>query len=217
MSQKTFEQLRRQYEQKKHLIQARLHDFAALWEKKDNNLLFEELCYCILTANASAEMGERAIQAIRPYFLNDDPATLAKRLKESSYRFPNKRAEYICATREYLQEHYNFDLVNLIAKFNDPQERRDFFAKNKNIKGIGYKEASHFLRNIGFRGYAILDKHILKTLCEFDIICAIPKTLTRKRYLELEIKLKNFAKEINIDFDELDLLLWSEKTGKILK
>jgi N-glycosylase/DNA lyase len=90
-------------------------------------------------------------------------------------------------------------------------------AKNKNIKGIGYKEASHFLRNIGFSGYGILDKHILNTLYEFKVINNPKPPSTRDKYLYTEEKLKGLAEILEIHMDELDLLLWSEKTGEILK
>ena len=108
-------------------------------------------------------------------------------------------------------------LMLLIESFDDRMKLRDFFAANKGIKGIGYKEASHFLRNIGFKGYAILDKHILRSLNEFGIISSPDPPTSRSKYLEIEAKMKKFAQEINIDFDDLDLLLWSNRTGEILK
>jgi N-glycosylase/DNA lyase len=40
---------------------------------------------------------------------------------------------------------------------------------------------------------------------------------TRARYLDIEERLKSLAREIRIDFDELDLVLWSMKTGEVLK
>jgi len=89
--------------------------------------------------------------------------------------------------------------------------------KEKGIKGLGYKEASHFLRNIGFRGYAILDKHVLNCLFELKIIDDPKPPSTRSKYLKVEEKLRQFASEIKIDFDEMDLVLWSMKTGEVLK
>jgi N-glycosylase/DNA lyase len=73
------------------------------------------------------------------------------------------------------------------------------------------------LRNIGFRGYAILDKHILARLAEFEVIDGPRPPSSKKRYVELEGKMKLFSESIDIDFDELDLLLWYTKTGVILK
>ncbi|MEM2975891.1 MAG: N-glycosylase, partial [Candidatus Bathyarchaeia archaeon] len=86
----------------------------------------------------------------------------------------------------------------------------------KNIKGIGYKEASHFLRNIGFTNLAIIDFHILNILTRHKLIKK-PKTLTRKNYLEIEQTLKNIAEKLNLTLAELDLYLWYIETNKILK
>ena len=93
----------------------------------------------------------------------------------------------------------------------------DWLVREKGIKGLGYKEASHYLRNIGFSGYAILDKHVLRCLFELKIIDEPKPPNTRSRYLTVEEKLKQFAAGAGIDFDELDLVLWSIKTGEILK
>ena len=96
-------------------------------------------------------------------------------------------------------------------------ERRDWLAQTKQIKGLGYKESSHFLRNIGYRGYAILDKHILNSMAELGFIDDPKPPSNRTRYLATEVLLKQFADNLEIDFDELDLVLWSIKTGEILK
>ena len=105
-----------------------------------------------------------------------------------------------------------------LGRFGDDRDgRRDFLAANPGIKGIGYKEASHFLRNVGFNGYAILDKHILRTLTEFGVIDSPKPPTTKKKYLDIEERMREFSVKICIDVDELDLLLWSNKTGEILK
>jgi N-glycosylase/DNA lyase len=96
-------------------------------------------------------------------------------------------------------------------------ERRDWLARERRIKGLGYKESSHYLRNVGYRGYAILDKHILRCLAELGVVETPDPPTTRSRYLAAEEKLREFARRARIDFDELDLVLWSMKTGEILK
>jgi len=101
--------------------------------------------------------------------------------------------------------------------FSDPVERRDWLAQEKQVKGLGYKEASHFLRNIGVKGHAILDKHVMRCLAEIGVIDTAKPPATRRQYLEVEQQLVRFAREIRIDFDELDLVLWSMKTGEVLK
>jgi len=85
------------------------------------------------------------------------------------------------------------------------------------VRGLAYKESSHFLRNIGYTGYAILDKHVFGRLFEFGVTDTDKPPTTRTRYLEAEKRMKDFARRIRIDFDELDLLLWYTKTGEILK
>ena len=104
-----------------------------------------------------------------------------------------------------------------LETFDDSFERRDWLAQEPRIKGLGYKEASHFLRNIGFKGYGILDKHIVRCLAELGLIDSAKPPTSRKRYVEIEARMRHFAGEAGIDFDELDLLLWSIKTGEVLK
>lgn len=185
-------------------------------EIKDDHRIFEELAFCIFTANTSAEMGAKAVDAVRNVLINGDASDMTRRL-EGIYRFNNVRPAHIIHTRNYLKNSLNFQLKNKIKSFKDKIELRDFFALNKDIKGLGYKEASHFLRNIGFKGYAILDKHIINSLFEFGILKTNDKPRNNKEYLEIEQKFKDFSKEIGIDMDELDLLLWSRKNGRILK
>ncbi len=104
-----------------------------------------------------------------------------------------------------------------LESFTDPLARRDWLARERRIKGLGYKEASHFLRNVGYRGYAILDKHILRSLAELGVIDSPQPPSTRAKYLAVEERLRGFARDLHINFDELDLVLWSMKTGEILK
>jgi len=108
-------------------------------------------------------------------------------------------------------------LRNKLHGFGCPDDRRDWLVKEKGIKGLGYKEASHFLRNIGFKGYAILDKHVLKCLAELKLIDEPKPPNTRTKYLSFEARLKDLTQLTGIDFDELDLVLWSMKTGVVLK
>jgi len=84
------------------------------------------------------------------------------------------------------------------------------------VKGIGYKESSHFLRNVGFDDYAIIDFHIIDLLVKYQLIKR-PKTITKNKYLEIEKILKKIAEKTNLTLAELDLYLWYMETGKILK
>lgn len=212
----SYEKLRQAYIEKKDLIRARLKEFRRVYREGDDKRIFEELAFCICTAGASAKMGLKSVDALSAILLDGSLQKFRRRLN-GIHRYPNHRPAYIIHTREYLKSEYGFNLKELIGSFEDPLERRDFFANNRDIKGIGYKESSHFLRNIGFSGYGILDKHILNTLYELGIIESPKPPSTRDRYIAIENSLKQFADDIGIPMDELDLLLWSEKTGEILK
>lgn len=204
------------YKKIKSKIKARLKEFEDVRKYGDDKRIFEELCFCILTANASAKMGMKCMELIKPALFSGSGKYISKKIK-GHYRFWRVRPEYIVHTREYLSNNYGLKIKDLISSFKNNNELRDFFALNKDIKGIGFKEASHFLRNIGFKGYAILDKHILNCLCEYGIIDCIEPVNTKRKYIETENKMKKFAGKINVKIDELDLLLWSSKTGEILK
>ena len=212
---KYIDKLRQSYAAKMPLIKQRMQEFEEVYKQGDE-AIFKELCFCIFTAGASARMGLSCIDAIEDIILTGTADELAARI-ERKHRYPQARAEYIVHTRNYLQSEWNSQIKKLIESFQDRLELRDFFATSKGIKGIGYKEASHFLRNIGLRGYAILDIHVLRSLHELGVIESSKPPANRKKYLEIEAKMKEFAEEIHIDFDDLDLLLWSNKTGEILK
>jgi len=161
-------------------------------------------------------MGLRAVDAVRNVLITGTPAEMTRRL-EGIYRFSNVRPAHIIHTRNYLKNSLDFELKKKIKSFKNKNELRDFFALNKGIKGLAYKESSHFLRNIGFKGYAILDKHIINSLHEFGVLPTNDKPKNPRNYLEIEQKFIDFSKQIGIGMDELDLLLWSRKNGRILK
>ena len=176
------------------------------------------MVYCIFTAGASAKMGLRSVEAVRPLLAQGQQPAMTRALVASgAHRFPNARPGYVVLTRDYLQSSFSMRLRERLNSFSDPFERRDWLAQEPRIKGLGYKEASHYLRNIGFKGYSILDKHVVRCLAELDVIDSPKPPTNRNRYLEIENTMRQFAGEVGIDFDELDLVLWSIKTGEILK
>jgi N-glycosylase/DNA lyase len=212
----TLDSIRAAHRERGDAIRARLAEFRAVWECSNDERLFEELAYCIFTAGASARMGLRSVEAARPW-LKDATRDQLTQVLLGRHRYPAARAGYIVATREFLRDDCGLRLRERLESFADPMERRDWVARSKGVKGIGYKEASHFLRNIGLRGYAILDKHILRCLHEVGVLDSPLPPANRARYLATETRLRQFADEQRIDFDELDLVLWSMKTGEILK
>jgi len=203
---KAIEYLKRS--QVRTLVEKRISEFKNL-RRKPSREIFKELCFCILCANYSAERSIKIQREIDEGFLTFSESQLIEKLKETGHRFPKTRASYIISARKYRDS-----IKNIVESFKDPRELRDWLVKN--IRGIGPKEASHFLRNIGYVDLAILDFHILDLLARYGII-EKPKTLTRLRYLKIEEKLREIAKRVGLNMAELDLYLWYMETGKVLK
>jgi len=191
----------------KNQIDKRIQEFKSI-NKKSNDEIFKELCFCILTANYNAEKTIKIQNEIGECFVSDNQNELQEKLKTYGHRFPNKRAEYIHKAKNCK------DKLNEVVSFHDKKAIREWLVNN--VKGLGYKETSHLLRNLGFDDYAIIDFHIIDILVENNVIQR-PKTLTKNHYLEIENTLRILAQKTNLTLAELDLYLWYIETGKILK
>jgi N-glycosylase/DNA lyase len=212
----TFEKIRAAHRERREEIRRRLGEFKAVKSEQSDDRLWEEMVFCFFTGGCSAMMGLRSLEKVRPLLKKGTRKQLARALT-GVHRYPNARARYIVESREFLRRDCDLRLSERLSGFSCDIERRDWLVREKGIKGLGYKEASHFLRNVGYRGYAILDKHVLRCLAELKIIDEPKPPNTRARYLTVEGKLRELTNAVNIDFDELDLVLWSIKTGMILK
>jgi N-glycosylase/DNA lyase len=212
----TIEKIKQAHAARRAEIRTRLAEFEEIWRTGGDEKLWEEMVFCFFTGGCSAKMGLRSIEAVRSLLISGTHEELMNALV-GKHRYPRARAGYIVASREFLHEHCGLQLRKKLESFENPLERRDWLVKEKRIKGLGYKEASHFLRNIGLKGYAILDKHILRSLTELKIISDPKPPNSRLKYLTVEKELKKLALLSEIDFDELDLVLWSMKTGEVLK
>jgi len=209
-------ELQQKYYQKRRDIENRLNDFHSNF-KQDDKYIFAELCFCLLTPQNKAKSAWRVIEKLKENGLLYNGT--AKEMKKwmASVRFNKNKSTYLENARRLFSDNDG----NIIIK-DKMNAIPDVFALRKwlieNVKGMGYKEASHFLRNVGFGDdIAILDRHILKNLVKYGVISEIPKSLTEKKYLEIEQKMKCFAQSAGIPFSHLDLLWWSEETGEIFK
>lgn len=186
------------------LIEQRLKEFKKL-KQSDSVNWFSELCFCILTANSKAENAIKIQQEIGSAgFINLTEFEISNIIKKHKHRFHNNKAKYIAAARDFK------NIKDLIFNKTGLQAR-EFIVKN--IKGLGYKEASHFLRNVGYDDVAIIDRHILRFMHHQNLIPLIPKHISVKFYLECEQILSKFE----IQLSRLDLIIWQKMTGKVLK
>lgn len=212
----TLDSIKAAHQERRREIRARLAEFREIWRSGSDEKLWEEMVFCFFTGGCSARMGLNSVEAVR-HLIGEGSHEEVMNALVGRHRYPRARARYVIASRDFLTEHCGMRLREKLWGFRDRHARRDWLVKEKGIKGLGYKEASHYLRNIGFKGYAILDKHILRSLFELGYIDDPKPPSTRAKYLATEEKLKLLAEKTGIDFDELDFVLWSMKTGEILK
>ena len=184
-------------------------DFSPFLKLKIKATLWSELAFCISTANSSAISGLYFQKRLENFELQDANIMRVERLlKAAGVRFYSRKAKYV------VDALLNFDNVYRILRLRDKKARELLV---KTVKGLGYKEASHFLRNVGRKDVAIIDRHILRWLYEKDYIDKVPSNVGKRTYLELETILKDLSYDRGISLAELDLILWYEKTKKILK
>ncbi len=194
-------------------IVGRLDEF-----KKNNTKqkIEKEFFFCLLTPQCRAKVCWDNIEALSSSGLLYSGSEQDISNNFRGIRFRNNKAHYIVEAREkFFNGSGSF--LRLISEEKDSFFLRQYIVKN--IKGMGYKEASHFLRNIG-KGdeLSILDRHILRGLKKTSVIEEIPESLSEKKYLEIEKAMKKFAIEkVKVPVAHLDFLFWYLFNGEIFK
>lgn len=197
------------------------------WREMKEEELWYELCTCILSSNVPYEMATSASMHLSKRGLlefghparGDMKSVIARELSRPlylpkkrdgsfrRYRFPNVRAANIVGAAKFLRHNGN-GLSSILRSFDSDIKTRDFLAAY--VPGVGLKEASHFLRNIGYStSLAIIDSHIVNflrdTLLSGDIDT---RTITQKTYTRLEDIMRNIARSQGLDLSILDHAIW---------
>ena len=211
-----FKEIEKIYKEKKSDFKKRLQEFRDTWNKGTNKDIHLELSFCILTPQSKALNAWQAITNLK-----EDNLIFTGSAEEmveylNIVRFKNNKSKFLVALREQMTKNGEIVTKDFFSSIPTTFEKREWIVKN--IKGMSYKEAGHFLRNVGFGSeVAILDRHILRNLVKLEVIDEIPKTLSPKIYLEIEKKMKEYCKFVKIPMDEMDLLLWYKEAGVIFK
>lgn len=213
-----FYEIEKIYKKIKPDIKKRLKEFKNIWKQGSNEDIHLELSFCILTPQSKAVNAWKAISNLK-----ENNLIFTGKIEEiveylNIVRFKNNKAKYLVELREQMRDKKTNKVItkDFFSSIKDTLEKREWIVKN--IKGMSYKEASHFLRNVGFgENIAILDRHILKNLQKLSVIEELPKTLTTKLYFEIEQKMRDYCEFIKIPMDEMDLLLWYKEAGEIFK
>jgi len=204
------------YSEIKSDIRKRLKEFSLIKKESNNDIIFKELCFCVLTPQSKARNAWKAIESLSDSgkLSIGDYSEIAEKL--NIVRFKNNKANYLINLRNLFFNEKENRIIKLLKSDKSIIDKRKWLVTN--IKGIGFKEASHFLRNTGYyEEITILDRHILKNLKELNVIDEIPKTISEKRYLEIENKMKQFSTKINIPIEYLDFVFWHKETSDIFK
>lgn len=187
-----------------------MREFAGI-DRDDVQRLFSELCFCICTPQTRARAAHRAVKRLEESQLlwHGDKSQISQLLASEGVRFPNVKAGYIVASRARASS-----LPTYVRAGDGKSIRKTLMSC---FPGLGMKEASHFLRNIGFIDVAILDRHVLRWMVRVGVIKRPPRSLTARRYMILERKFYRLSEIAGIPPAALDLVMWSAETGEVFK
>ena len=193
------------YHSKKKDLQVKLNSFKSISDEQQ----FHEFLFCLLTPQSNAQKCWSAVEEL----IKLDKPTLGKvtTILKSRTRFHNTKAKRIMNAYKIWPE------IKTIIKTHqgDTKDLRNLISEK--VNGYGLKEAGHFLRNIGKSNnkIAILDRHIIRHMESNNI--KVDKIKNYNHYLALEEQYLNFAQQLKIPADELDMFWWSQENGEIFK
>ncbi len=179
--------------------------------------VFYMLIFCLLVPQSKQVLAEKAADGLRDHKFYQKPMSmedLAAYLKGKA-RFHNTKAKRLLAARKtFLKGNF---WEGLKSKYLSYQSASNEKSRNRilvhtrswldsKIDGMGLKLASHFMRNVGMRGLAILDSHVRQAIKDRMGIGNPGDQLKRDEYYILETKVKEYADRVGITLDELDLL-----------
>jgi N-glycosylase/DNA lyase len=194
--------------QQRLAIEAALESFAAITPDQ----WFYEMCFCLCTPQSKATNAAIVVEKLKKMRFAEHPFDVTGILGDPNnyIRFHHTKAKRL----QYVQLHWS-EIQRVIAQDVLPFEKRSLLIEV--VPGFGMKEASHFLRNIGHRGLAIIDRHFLTNLAECGVIEPSASVSTISRYVQIEEQYLQYCTYINIDPDVLDLVFWSKQTSFVLK
>jgi N-glycosylase/DNA lyase len=216
MANQTLKEMKEVFRKENSAIQRALKSYSDKWEKGSEEDVLAEMLFCILTPQSKAKACWSCMESIirKKLIKAGNEKQILVELKYP--RFKYKKAKYFIEARDKFVKGGKVMIKEFMAGFKNPVEMRDWFQQN--IKGYGLKEASHFLRNVGFGAdIAILDRHILRNLAKLGVIKEVPTHISPKLYHVIEEDMKKFAKKMKIPMAALDLILWAKETGEVFK
>jgi len=192
--------------------------------------IFYMLCFCVCVPQSKAAKAEEAIEILKSheFYKTKISLSVVSDILQSRVRFAkSKSARLVDARKMFLFTDFwdklkqTYETRNI---YGDVESTRRWLVKT--VNGFGLKLSSHFMRNIGIKGkpeLAILDVHVMAGLYNRGLIpeqytdSEHKVNLNNKNYYDIEIIMRDYAAEVGVSLQELDLLLWSQRTGYIGK
>lgn len=175
-----------------------------------------ELVACILGSQVRYETATKALAQLEDEGLMDNSRWIDG-LDESfgeevydqlsrGYRFPRARAKQLAGARDALACRC---LDTRLADSSDPRSMRERLVDA--IPGLGPKQASMFLRNIGWSyDLAILDSHVLRFMAMKELVSSPAMNLgSVRRYERTECIAIRYADTLGHQVGYLDWAIWA--------
>jgi N-glycosylase/DNA lyase len=200
---------------------------------KKPKVVFYDLCFCICAPQTTFKSNLKVNAALQKYdFYDLDIYPLSANYLNillnivKPARFYRNKTKWLIELKKKFR--FIYDYIAYAKAFKVPSKLlRNWLVEN--IKGLGMKAASHFLRNQGYTDLAVIDTHILQFFDEHWIeIHTLGKYklskearwaivgkqgLSRKTYLEIESIFKDISKDNKLSAAELDAIIWKQRSN----
>lgn len=162
--------------------------------KKDPAEVFYDLCLCLCVPQTTFKSAAKVLRELisRNFYLESIPRDKLREIVKP-VRFLRKADYLLAAKKDFCY------IYGVVITPDSSYSKREALVKN--VKGMGMKAASHFLRNMGACNLAIIDTHVLKFLERQP-----PKS--KHEYLELERDFQIASAEYGMSAAELDAYIW---------
>lgn len=184
--------------------------------------LWTELACCVLSSQVPYATAQAAAVRLETSGLLMDEelsadvlaASLADLLRQPlevglaprRYRFPDSRAGQLAATTTAVRRQAD-GLGDLLAGFSETERARDWFVAH--APGLGPKQASMFLRNIGVTyDLAVLDRHVINYMIILGLTTDPAPVRRMADYRRDEVILRDHAAGVGLPVGFLDWAIW---------
>ena len=186
------------------------------WKKNSEDNLWRELVCCILGSRVRYETVYAAVDRMYVFNLLKSPRSdsefneLERNTAEALstvYPFFRVRAKHIRRAAEHIYKSKG-SIKNYLNNAIDVRSARRLLATE--VAGLGPKQASLFLRNIGFtKSIAVLDSHVLTYLSWVGFVESPLKSVSSVgKYESLEESFVNHSYSLGCSPDRFDLAVW---------